>query len=48
MFPNTDDINLIAMRHVETVVELRGENVDSYIEVNLDTKNLNVTDLALR
>ena len=32
MFPNTT--------HVETVVELRGENVDSYIEVNLETKNL--------
>ena len=32
MFPQTG--------HVETVVELRGENVDSYIEVNLETKNL--------
>ena len=35
MFPDTDDINLIATRHVETVCLLSNRKPDSYVHLNL-------------
>ena len=43
MFPYTDDINLIATRHVETVVLLSKLHVDHYVNITIDTKDLELT-----
>ena len=34
------DINFISSSHIETVILLRGEKVDSHIDVDLDVGNL--------
>ena len=40
MFCFTADIQPVGSRHVETVVLLRRENVDGYVDINLEVEKL--------